>query len=929
MSKNIVFYVTRTYMKRNKKRTLTTFAGILLMVLLMTCVFVGKDTGIEYLETVAAGKDGKWHASVYGISKNQYQELKGLPYVKETAGSAALGCTEFLGSGNPDRPYLNVKGYTGDCFDWTNISLEEGRLPENEQELVISRSALEDGAMLKLGDTVEAEFFHRSVTGIQEDGGKTYFPFFQIEVSSGETVDVPENFPYYGSNDSFLENREYTGEKQTYQVVGIIKTPAYEDLAAAGYTALTVLTEEQLLGRSEFNLSMIFDQKLLTDSYAVSLREMMEGQELEFNDLLLGFSGDSSNETINRMVKYMSILFVALIMAVSVALIDNVFQMSFRERSRYLGMLCSVGATGRQKRSSIFYEAFYLLLFALPLGILSGIVVVWAAVTGVRPLITQFMGLGFGADTAAVSLKVSWENLAAVGALSIVTVLISAWRPARMMGKIGPIESIRGNEGTKNRRYPTNFRAIKVLGPEGMVAGNTLKRRGRKLRGTARAAAVFLILLAVTSFGSRTLHTVMEKKMGNSGMGANPKTYDYTLYYMPYADFDTEGMFETLKEEIRQDPGVAQVREWRDGMFAGQVDWTVYSEEYWQANYELFNGYHHGTLSREAFEKEWRDDKKTVNFLSVDQETFQEIAKAAGADLESLKENSAVVLNEGEFSTDNVGIGEMEPDRYRYYHVEPMTRLRPGEEFSVSFYSEEKEGDVKKSFHTAALADTKVLEPYVKGMGDYYIWIITGPQAGEGITRLTLGADGCPHVSPYLLISLNGEETDLIQRLAQLSKGGDGGFALMEAGYLENVEQAVMVIADGLLVCFVLLTSLICLLNLFNSIQSWIQESAREYGVLQAVGMTKVQMKKMVLFQCGGIFLRSILMTAAGTVLLVFLIYRGSTLIFGNLILPLPIGLFLLAAVLVAVLLAAFAVRSLKKELKKELFSGIRGENLL
>lgn len=151
----------------------------------------------------------------------------------------------------------------------------------------------------------------------------------------------------------------------------------------------------------------------------------------------------------------------------------------------------------------------------------------------------------------------------------------------------------------------------------------------------------------------------------------------------------------------------------------------------------------------------------------------------------------------------------------------------------------------------------------------------------------------------------------------------------MEAGYLENVEQAVMVIADGLLVCFVLLTSLICLLNLFNSIQSWIQESAREYGVLQAVGMTKVQMKKMVLFQCGGIFLRSILMTAAGTVLLVFLIYRGSTLIFGNLILPLPIGLFLLAAVLVAVLLAAFAVRSLKKELKKELFSGIRGENLL
>ena len=49
MRKNVVFYVTRQYMKQNKGRTFVTFIGIVFMVILMTGVFIGKDTGIGYL----------------------------------------------------------------------------------------------------------------------------------------------------------------------------------------------------------------------------------------------------------------------------------------------------------------------------------------------------------------------------------------------------------------------------------------------------------------------------------------------------------------------------------------------------------------------------------------------------------------------------------------------------------------------------------------------------------------------------------------------------------------------------------------------------------------------------------------------------------------------------------------------------------------
>ena len=226
MKKNIVFYVTRQYMKQNKGRTFTTFAGIVFMVLLMTCVFVGRDTGIYYLQDVASLKNGKWHVSMYGITSEKYEEVREMPNVKETALSAALGSTLFGASANPERPYLNLKAYSVPCFDWMNIKLSEGRLPENSREIIVSKSAAEDGSDIAVGDLVEAELFERSITGINSEIKETVFPFQNITIKYGETKDVPEEFPYWGENEDFRENRTYTGQKGTYQVVGIMEPPA-------------------------------------------------------------------------------------------------------------------------------------------------------------------------------------------------------------------------------------------------------------------------------------------------------------------------------------------------------------------------------------------------------------------------------------------------------------------------------------------------------------------------------------------------------------------------------------------------------------------------------------------------------------------------------------------------------------------------------
>lgn len=684
--KNIVYYVTMQYMKKNRKRTATTFAGIVLMALLMTCVFVGRDTGIGYLEDVASIKKGKYHAAMYGVTRETYEEVSRLSYVMQTAGSVQFGSTAFDGSANKERPFLNVKGYTAECYDWMNISLYSGRLPENDTEIVISKSALDDGAQIKAGDQVEAEFFERSLTGTSQDGGTTYFPFSGLSLKSGQTLDVPENFPFYEENDSFRENHDYTGEKRVFIVTGIIDTPAYESSSAAGYTALTTLTTDQVISFPVFNVSMIFDQKILPPDFYQRLKEQFPKCEVGLNNQVLAFSANSSDTTMNLVVQYMTVLFTALIMTVSAVLICNVFQMSFQERSRYLGMLCSVGATGQQKRSSIYYEAFYLLLFALPLGIVLGIGVIWGAMTFFRPMLLEFMNLGYGVEAIPVQVKISLKNLAVSATMSGLTVLLSAFLPARKIGRIGPLESIRGNTKRRSRPHRTSVRAIRLSGAEGLLAWNTMTRSGQKVRAVSRAAAAFLVLLSVTAFGAASLHQAMEKRLVSSGLTANQESYDYALYASGEAI--ASGAYEALKKEIAEDSGVENVREWYSAMFAGDVAVSVYSDEYWDAVYDIMNAYHHGALSREEFEKEWRQETRPVNMLSVDEKTFQEMAKICGADTGALSDHSAIVLGEGEFSTDNVGVMGMEPDRYRYYRMDNMTSLKSGDEFSVRFYSD-------------------------------------------------------------------------------------------------------------------------------------------------------------------------------------------------------------------------------------------------
>ncbi|MDO4297271.1 MAG: ABC transporter permease [Lachnospiraceae bacterium] len=929
MRNRIVYHVTWQYMKQNRKRTLTAFLGIIFMVLLMTCVFVGKDTAIDYMEQVASAKDGKWHVSMYDVTEKELQAVSELPYVLETAKSDSYGMTELEQPANPDKPYLMVKAYTELCFDWMNIELVSGRLPEREDEIVISQSMLEDGAALAEGDQIQADFFTRTITGISE-GTKTVFPFYDITIEYGETIDVPQDFPYFAENDSFREEHQMIGRQQRYTVVGVIKAPGFEKKDSAGYAAITRYPETDGAGSGTFNLSMKLDLAAAPPSFSQELREIGQGHEIDFNDYVLGFSGKSSDSTMNTVAGMMSVFFIAIIMLASMFLIYNVFNMSFEERSRYLGMLSSVGATGKQKRSSVYFEAFFLLVFALPLGILAGFGTVKIGMMLLQPFIGTFMQLSDQVKQCPVTLHISGTGLLLTLAVSIVTVLLSAYLPARKIGKIGPIECIRGNTERKRRQYPMNRRRIRLMGAEGLIAGNSLKYQRKKTRGIIGAAAVFMVILVVTAFGTKTVTRLVTYRMIDSeNVMINSEGWDYS--------FGTIGAspeeYEDIKQEILRDEGVEAVQEWRDAMFVGSVPQETLGSEYWEALHKIFNLYYHRELSDQEFEEIFGGGPSVMSVLAVEPEIFQEIAQRTDTDMELLAESddpAAIVVQDGEMSTSTWSVQGMEPERFQFFQIGKMTDLEKGELLPMSLYSVTEDAQVDFPLRIVGYASNEQLKKYVT-FHSQELWVIVSLDTADQIDRILMDTESQTRnynlMTKSLYLRMNDQDTGLAERLQELSDQSNDyyfGRPSMSKDFAESINSIIRI----LLYCFVLLTSVICLLNLYNAIRGRIAGRKREFAVMMSVGMTSRQIEKMLLYECAGILLQSVLCAVVVSTPIVLFLKKELIGLFGYVTVAFPWWIYLAAAGIAVVVVVVLTLSCYRREKMENILENVRSESV-
>ena len=160
---NILKRLTTNYLKKNKKRTLVTIIGIILSGAMITAVATLAVSFQGFLLDVEISSNGAWEAIFKDVDTSNIEKIENDTRFSETMLMAPVGMAKNTYS---DDQFLYIKAYDKNALENMKIFLIEGRLPENENEIVLSRSFF-DGKENepKIGDTITLDVGKRMSEG--------------------------------------------------------------------------------------------------------------------------------------------------------------------------------------------------------------------------------------------------------------------------------------------------------------------------------------------------------------------------------------------------------------------------------------------------------------------------------------------------------------------------------------------------------------------------------------------------------------------------------------------------------------------------------------------------------------------------------------------------------------------------------------------
>ena len=198
---------------------------------------------------------------------------------------------------------------------------------------------------------------------------------------------------------------------------------------------------------------------------------------IQYNSLLLSryFIHDPEDETPPLLLAlYLAIL---IIVAVSLILIiRGSFELSMNARIHQFGIFSSIGATPRQIRTCLLQEAVVLSILPILLGSIPGILISYGVIKAINFFAADVSGRHKAAFQYHPSIFVS------IVLISFLTVLFSAWIPARKLSKMTPLEAIRNTDRSLLKKKKHSRILSFIFGIKGELAGNALKAQKNSLR---------------------------------------------------------------------------------------------------------------------------------------------------------------------------------------------------------------------------------------------------------------------------------------------------------------------------------------------------------------------------------------------------------------------------------------------------------------
>ena len=232
------------------------------------------------------------------------------------------------------------------------------------------------------------------------------------------------------------------------------------------------------------------------------------------HELLAMYMIRDPQDTAPRLLFPLFILIVGMASFSLIIVIHNSFAVSMNARIHQFGIFSSIGATPKQIRSCLLQEAAALCILPILIGNLLGILISMGIIHMVNSLL--------GSDVAGRHEAVFGYHplvLVATLLLTVVTIWISAWMPARKLSRLTPLEAIKNTGELQLKRKKKSPLLTCLFGLEGELAGGALKAQKRALR-TASLSLIFsfLAFTIMQSFfalsGISTRETYFERYQG-------------------------------------------------------------------------------------------------------------------------------------------------------------------------------------------------------------------------------------------------------------------------------------------------------------------------------------------------------------------------------------------------------------------------------
>lgn len=871
---NLLNKLTIKNLKLNKKRTVVTIIGIMLSVALITAVASIYASGIKSLINYETRIKGNFHTVFYNVPISDMDKFENNRNIETLNITKGIGYAK-VDSKNEDKPYAYIKGFTKESLNNLSIRLVSGRLPENDSEIVIPTHLKTNGRLeLKLNDTITLEVGKRiDSTGYELDQNN---PFQRSDSD--------------GNGESLIETKT-----KTYKIVGIIERPAtnIEDYSAPGYTFITYTdnskmsgnvdiyarftkdgvkdcykTMANILGVDPVLFKKVYNQENITkEEYNEFSKQIENTYLIDVNKYLIDLETNPiSSSSISSLGVVVSIV-IGIIVFTSVFCIKNSFDISITEKIKQYGMLRSVGATKKQIKRNVFYEATILGLIGIPLGILLGFIASYILIIISNYYLTDMLSAGLKLEFAFSMIAVSVAII-----LGIVTIYFSAFRSAKRASKVSPIDSIRNSANIKiNPKKIKSPKFIKkIFGMGGEISFKNLKRNKKKYRTTVISIVVSVfVFIALSGFMGLAFQEVDNEL----------KVSDFNISLS--ANIANENSYNKFIETVNLD---------------GIEDYTILRSS------ELsFIGNHYSKEYIDFLKLELDPNKpEYITIYSIGSEQYKKYINSLGLNYNDIKDKAILLDKEyvvrydenNKKTTKYVSIFDFKKGDIIDSNV---TSTNKNINIEIGIVTEEKPFGLKNRSARYIIVSDEMFDSIAesKGLDIFY--------KSNNATKLQDDIDNY----------LKGEDYYSINNIAENVKKSNNLFTLIGI----------------FLYGFIIVISLIGITNIFNTITTNMELRKQEFAMLKSVGMTTKEFNRMIRLESIFMGVKALFFGIPIGVALSYVIYHFLSKESGIPYKP-PVVAIIISIVVVFILISLIMKYSMNKINKQNTIETIRNENI-